>query len=161
MHFSKYISKREAGEIAKSKIKKISLTPTAHKQTPDKTIRFLKEKGIEIEVLQRRGRPKKLGKEEITKIMAARQEGLSFYRISKMFNIPKSTIFDYYKRNKHLKINNEEIEEIKVKEAKKLFEKIITNSSNEKIKQLAIEGIRANSQEDIEFILRGIISYIN
>lgn len=161
MHFSKYISRREARKIIKANIKKISLTPTAYKQTPDKTIRFLKEEGIEIEVLQRRGRPRKLGKEEITKIMAARQEGLSFYRISKVLNIPKSTIFDYYKRNKHLKINNEEIEEIKIREAKKLFEKIITNSPNEKIKQLAIEGINSNNQEDIEFILRGIISYIN
>jgi len=161
MHFSKYVSKREATEAVKRGITKISITNTALKQTPAKTLEFLRKNGIKIEVLQRRGRPKKLEEKDITKIMAARQEGMSFYKISDLLNIPKSTIFDYYKRNEDKKIRKEEIEEIKIREAKKLFERIINSSSHEKIKQLAIEGMEAGNQKDIEFILRGIISYIN
>ena len=83
MHFSNYVSLEKATQLVSKGTKKITLTRTAFRQTPAKTLKFLKENGVEINIVERRGRPRKLSKQEIVKILIARKEGLSFYKDDK------------------------------------------------------------------------------
>ena len=161
MHFSNYVSLEKATQLVSKGTKKITLTRTAFRQTPAKTLKFLRENGVEINIVERRGRPRKLSKQEIIKILIARKEGLSFYKISKLINQPKSTIFDYYTRYKNIKINEDEIKNIKIKESKKILKKIINGRYPNYIKEIAKKGIDSSDEEQIISILEELISYIN
>ena len=153
-HFNNYISNRNAIDCIKLKIKKITVTDTTLKQTPKSRIKMLYNNGITILKFNGRGRPRKLSKSMINKILAMRQEGVSFYKISRLIGVPKSTTFDYWKRFQNVKVNDEDVRSLKLNEAKKIFKRIINSDFDINITTLAKKGYATNSLDEMAYILK-------
>jgi predicted transcriptional regulator len=152
-HFSNYISKRDAEECQRREVREISLTPTALKQTPKKTLEFLKDKGVKIEVCGSRGRPRKLSLGRVKRILAMRQRGLSYYRIARLSGVPKSTVFDYCRRHWGITLSEEEVNRQELIEAKNFLRRLQRAGLGEELTALAREGCTAKRPEEIAYIL--------
>jgi hypothetical protein len=153
MHFANYISLREAKECVKRGIKKISVTPTAARQTSNSTFKFLKKNGIEIEELKRQGRPRKLSKEEVRRILAIRHSKVSFYKIAEITGVAKSTVFDYCKRYKGKRLGEDEVIAIQIKEARNTLKDLLDKDLSEEINELARKGYNSRDVNEITEIL--------
>lgn len=161
MHFSNYISMTQAKACVERGVRKISLTPTALKQTPERTLAFLREQGIEVEVVASRGRPRKLREEKVKKILAMRKAGVSFYRIASVLGIPKSTVFDYFQRYSHVDVPESEVEMLQISEARRVLENIARGNLDAEIKEIAERGLVAESREELEYYLRELLLCLN
>ncbi len=156
MHFSNYISKAAAKKCLRN-VAEVSVTPTALKQTPKENLKFLEENGIKIRIVNRRGRPRRLVEKDIRRILAIRRDsGLSFYRISRMLGIPKSTVFDYFRRYSTEELDGKYIEELKISEARSLFHQLMKSDIDDQIIALAKQGYESNDLAEIEEIMREI-----
>lgn len=161
LHFSNYVSRREAEDCVKSRVRKITLTPTSCKQTPNATVDFLKNSGIKIEVLRARGRPRKLSEQQVRRVLAMRQRNLSYYRIEGITGVPKSTAHDYWKRQLGAPLGEEEVQRAEFKEARRLFQHLMKAGLGEEITELAKRGYASTSAEEIAYILEEIEDMIN
>lgn len=155
-HFNNYISLRDAGECFKRGVRRISATPTALRQTPKRNLEFLERNGIVIEKIVRSGRPRKLSGEQIKKILATRQSKLSFYRISSLTGVPKSTVFDYYNRCNGEQLKEDEVNELQIKEARKLLKSLLERDISEEVTELAERGYSSKDINEIRDILTQI-----
>lgn len=153
MHFSNYISRRDAEKCIESKVSKITLTPTTLRQTPKATIDLLKNKGVKVKVLRARGRPRKLSSAQVKRILAIRQRELSYYKIARITGIPKSTAYDYCRRYQGTELVEYEIQRAEVREAKRLFRSIIKAGLDEEVTELARRGYVSSDFEEIAYIL--------
>ncbi|WP_456475871.1 helix-turn-helix domain-containing protein [Candidatus Pyrohabitans sp.] len=161
MHFSNYISMRLARACVERGVRKLTLTPTALKQTPEDTLSFLRDSGVEVEVVASRGRPRKLDEEKVRRILAMRKAGVSFYRIASALGIPKSTVFDYFKRYPHLEVTESEVEMLQVSEARRVLKSIAGGSFDEEIREIAKRGLAAESREELEYYLQELLLCLN
>ncbi len=161
MHFSNYISMAQAKACVERGIKRISLTPTAERQTPAKTLAFLRERGVEIEIVASRGRPRKLQEEKVRKILAMRKAGVSFYRIASMLGVPKSTVFDYFQRYSHVTLPESEVKRLQISEARRVLENIARGNFETEIREIAERGLAAESVEELEYYLRELLLCLN
>lgn len=155
-HFNNYISLRDAGECYRGGVRKISVTPAALRQTPKRNLEFLEKNGIAIEKIIRNGRPRKLSREQIKKILAIRQSKLSFYKIASLTGIPKSTVFDYYSRCNGEQLKEEEVNELQIKEAHKLLKTLLEKNISREITELARRGCSSKDINEIRDILMQI-----
>ncbi|MDP6459785.1 MAG: helix-turn-helix domain-containing protein [Candidatus Hydrothermarchaeota archaeon] len=160
-NFNNYISRRDAVECLKRKVTKVTITPTALKQTPSATLRLLENSGVKLVRVTARGRPRKLGKGQVKKILAMRQEGVSFYKIARLTGVAKSTAYDYWMRFKDVNMGAEELHRIKVREARRLFMGIIKTRLGGEITDLARRGHASNSAEEMAYILGEIEDIID
>ncbi len=160
MHFSNYISRAQAEACVERGVSRITLTPTAARQTPAETLAFLSESGVEVEVVASRGRPRKLDDARVRKILAMRKAGMSFYRIAGMTGIPKSTVFDYFRRYAGVVLSEEEVEKVELGEAKRVLERIAENLDGE-AGRLAALALEAESRAELEYYLQELLLYIN
>ena len=156
MHFSNYLSMRDANQIVDSNVNSITLTPTALKQTAKKTFAFLKNRGIKITKKEERGRPKRLSQAEVKNLLAVRKSNLSFYKIASLTGVPKSTIFDYCARHSYDEVSEEEVEDLQLKKAKTMFAIILEKDLDDGINKLALEGLKSKSVAEMERLLRKI-----
>ncbi len=156
MHYSNYISAREARDCMQNGEKSISVTPTALKQTRKTTIELLRNNGIEVREVKTSGRPRRLVKDDIKKILAIRQSGVSFYKISNLTNVPKSTVFDYYRRYEGAPVGESEIKGIEIGEVHRIFNELLRKDIDDEITELAIKGQKSEDLEEIEGILKEI-----
>lgn len=156
MHYSNYISSSDARACVKNGARKVSATPTALKQTPKSTLDFLARHGVVVEEIQRSGRPRKLSLEQVKKILAIRQSQLSFYKIADLTGVAKSTAFDYFRRYKNETLAEEEVKQIKLKEAKRVLRQMLAMNLKGELGELAKQGCESKSIEEIEETLRSI-----
>jgi predicted DNA-binding protein YlxM (UPF0122 family) len=148
-------------ECIKCRVTKVTITPTALRQTPDATLRLLKNNGVELVRVTARGRPRKLGKGQVKRILAMRQEDVSFYKIARLIGVAKSTVYDYWTRFKEVKVGEEELHRVKVREARKLFRGIIKTGLGGEITDLARRGYASTSVEEMAYILEEIEDIID
>ncbi|MBU2560522.1 hypothetical protein KKA03_06470 [archaeon] len=156
MHYSNYISAREAGVCIKEGVKCITATPTALKQTHKGTLDLLLKNGIEIKRQKSKGRPRKLAQADIKKLVAIRHSGTSFYKISSLMHIPKSTAFDYCKRYKGAVPKEREIRDVSLEESHRIFGELLKRDLDTEVNDLARKGKASDNLEEIEEILREI-----
>jgi predicted transcriptional regulator len=153
-HFSNYLSTREARRLVDNQINSITLTPTALKQTPRKTLDFLQERGVRIVRREEKGRPRKLSQEEVKRILAIRKCDLSFYKIARLMGLPKSTVFDYFNRYRNLEVSDEDVKDLQIEKARALFAEVLEKNISEEISQLAVQGINSDDIAEMEELLR-------
>lgn len=156
MHYSNYISAREASKCVQNGAMRISVTPTALKQTLKTTIGLLRKNGIEVEEVKSRGRPRKLIKDDVKKILAIRGTGVSFYKVSNLTQIPKSTVFDYCNRYDGAPVREREIRGLEIAEARRIFTELLQRDIDDEINELAAKGQKSQDPEEIEEILKEI-----
>jgi hypothetical protein len=156
MHYSNYISAAEAARCVRDGVRCISITPTALKQTLSTTIELLRKNGVEVKEVKSSGRPRKLLEADIKKVIAIRHTGTSFYKISSLTKIPKSTVFDYCRRFDGAAPEEREIREVSIKEAKKMFGELLKKDLDDEVNELAARGQRTENLEEIEDILKEI-----
>lgn len=161
MHFANYLSRRDAEECVKKKAERITLTRTAWKQTPRATLDFLRSKGVRVRVLGARGRPRRLSRREVRRILAMRQRGMSYYKISRLTGIPKSTVYDYCMRHEGLSLREEEVLGFELQEARRLLGKLMKAGLSEEITALARRGYASSSPEEILYILGEIENIVD
>ncbi len=152
-HFDNYISLTDAGKCIAVGVRRISVTPTALRQTPKRNLEFLEKNGIAIEKIVRNGRPRKLSGEQIKKILAIRQSKLSFYKIASLTGVPKSTVFDYYNRCNGEQLKEEEINALQIKEAHKLLRILLERDISGEITELARRGCSSKDINEIRDIM--------
>lgn len=154
MHFNNYISMLEAREcIGKNEI---TATPTALKQTPKSTLDFLEKNGVKVTEIRSTGRPRRLSEEQVKRILTMRHTDLSFYKIAGITGIPKSTAFDYWSRCSTRRIDEEEVEDMQIKEAHVVLATLLHGNVDEEISELARQGYESRSIEEIAEIMREI-----
>jgi hypothetical protein len=156
MHYSNYISAREASRCIRDGVKCISVTPTALKQTKKDTIKALKKNGIDVNEVKSAGRPRRLAQDDIKRLIAIRHSGTSFYKISNLTHIPKSTVFDYCKRFDGAPVKEREIRAVSIEEARKIFGELIKKDLDDEVNDLAAKGQKSENLEEIEDILKEI-----
>ncbi len=156
MHYSNYISAREASIRIQEGVKGITATPTALKQTHKSTIELLLKTGIKVEKTESKGRPRKIGESDIKKLLAIRHSGTSFYKISSLLDIPKSTAFDYCKRHGGAVPGEREIRDISIEESNRIFGELLRRDLDDEVNDLARRGKKSEDLEEIEEILREI-----
>ncbi len=157
MHFSNYISMAQAKACVARGIKRVTLTPTALRQTPERTISFLKGNGVKVEVVASRGRPRRLREADVKRLLAMRRAGVSFYKIARVLGIPKSTVFDYFKRYSHVRISDVEVEKLQVNEARRVLRRIASTCSDPEVRQMAERALSAANLEELEYYLQEIL----
>ncbi|MDP6459168.1 MAG: helix-turn-helix domain-containing protein [Candidatus Hydrothermarchaeota archaeon] len=160
-NFNNYISRRDAVECLKRKVTKVTITPTALKQTPPATLRRLENNGVELVRVTTRGRPRKLGKGQVKRILAMRQEDVSFYKIARLTGVAKSTVYDYWMRFKDVNLGEEELRRVKIREARRLFVGIIKTGLGGEITELARRAHASSSVEEMAYILGEIEDIID
>ncbi len=73
-------------------LKKIELSKSCLQRLPEKTKKWLHEKGIELKVEDTKGRALGIPLETVQQISEWRKEGQSFRKIQEKLGIPKSTV---------------------------------------------------------------------
>ncbi|MEE8402285.1 MAG: hypothetical protein V3R93_00880, partial [Candidatus Hydrothermarchaeaceae archaeon] len=99
---------------------------------------------------------RKLAKGDVKKILAIRQSGVSFYKISNLTRVPKSTVFDYCQRHEGAPISEHEIKCIEVQEARRIFAKLLERDVDDEINELSARGQKSDDLEEIKSLLREI-----
>lgn len=156
MHYSNYISALEAEKCVQNGVEGISMTPTALKQTPKTTMDFLMKNGIGVREIKGNGRPRRLGDSGIKRILAIRKSGLSFFKISNLVKVPKSTVFDYFGRYNGREIKESDIKSIELEEARRIFNELLERDIDDEISGLALAGQKSSDLEEIGSILKEI-----
>jgi hypothetical protein len=151
MHFNNYISRAAAEAIT---AREITVTPTALRQTPKATIQSLKERGVKVRIVESKGRPRKLDHRQIKRILAMKKSDVSFYRIARLTGVPKSTAFDYYKRYGVKDLEEKEVEALQLKEARRVFQRILAQDPGGEIGALAKRGCNCRDLREMEYIAR-------
>lgn len=125
-------------------LKKITCPPSLYARISPKYLQALKELGVVVEPVKRRGRPKKYNEEEIHKIKNMLQQGKTPQEITKILNISLKTV--YYLNDYQLKPGRKS----------KYDEK-----TAERVKNLYKHGLSAKKiSEDMEIPLRSVYSLI-
>ena len=125
-------------------LKKITCPPSLYARISPKYLQALKELGVAVEPVKRRGRPKKYNEEEVHKIKNMLQQGKTPQEITKILNIPLKTV--YYLNDYQLKPGRKS----------KYDEK-----TAERVKNLYKHGLSAKKiSEDMEIPLRSVYSLI-
>lgn len=137
-------------------VKVVTVTPTALKQTPDSTLDLLRKSGVVVREVEGNGRPRKLADGDIKKILAIRCGGMSFYKISNLTAIPKSTVFDYYKRYEKDPVGESDIEGVEIEAARRIFSRLLEADMDDEINELAAAGQKSGSIDEIGRILKEI-----
>jgi transposase len=157
MHYANYLSAREARRCIEDGVDCVTFTPTALKQTNEKTIKLLRENGVTVEEKDTgAGRPRKLSDSDIKKVVAIRSSGTSFHKISNLTRIPKSTVFDYCRRFDGAAPEAGEVRDVSLAEAKKIFTELLKKDLDDEVNDLATRGKKSESLSEIEEILREI-----
>jgi hypothetical protein len=118
------LSSRKIMEILDSNpdLEKITCPISIYTRISKKYMDALNKLGIEVETVQRRGRPKKYSINEATKIQSLLDKGESPKAISQKLNLPIKTV--YYLKNSRLKRGRKvKYTSEKAKEVKKLYNK--------------------------------------
>ena len=105
----------------------IKCPPSIYQRISPKYITALSKLGVEIQIIPKRGRPKKYGEEDLQTIQDMIKEGYSPQEISDTLNIPIKTV--YYYNKKTLKKGRKRKYSSKIEEKVKLLYK---NGSNAK-----------------------------
>jgi len=156
MHFSNYISAKAARGCIRDGPKKITLTPTARKQTREGTIRALEGAGIAVIITPEKGRPRKLSGKNERKVFAMRKAGVSFNKIANLTGVARSTVFDYCKRREGPPVQESEVRALEIKEAHRVFSSILKKGLDGEIGELASRGQNTGDPEEIGDILKEI-----
>lgn len=103
LHVNEQLSSRKIMEVLDSNpdLVKITCPVSIYNRISKKYMKALKELGVEIEPVHRRGRPKKYNSNDATKIQKMLDNGESPKDISKKLNLPVKTV--YYLKNTSLK----------------------------------------------------------
>lgn len=155
-HFNNYLKRKDAKALIDSGVKEVTLTPTASKQTPEKTIAILEEAGVRITVEGTRGRPRRLSDKDVRRILAIRGSEVSVYKIATITGIPKSTVHDYLKRNCDIDICEEEVDRAQFQEAHRIFTTILAQNLSEEINRLAQRGFETRNVGEMEYLANEI-----
>jgi len=164
----KYINNKIINEIIKNpKIKKI-IIPKSHYELMLKRnsngIKRLVINGIDVEVRDKKGRPKKVNNDLKYKIINLYKEGHTILEISKILNIPKSTIWDNV-GEELIKIKDDTKMEQFIQLVWEYKERLIENDLYDTyIETLFAElemYVRNNELEKAKEILNNIIEYIH
>ena len=103
-------------------LEKITCPISIYTRISKKYMDALRELNIEVESVQRRGRPRKYSSNEATKIQSLLDKGESPKSISQKLNLPIKTV--YYLKNSSLKRGRKvKYTSEKAKEVKKLYNK--------------------------------------
>ncbi len=124
VYVNEQLSSRKIIEILDNNpdLEKITCPISIYTRISKKYMDALNELGIEVEPVQRRGRPKKYGSNEATKIQSMLDKGESPKAISQKLNLPIKTV--YYLKNSSLKRGRKvKYTSEKAKEVKKLYNK--------------------------------------
>ena len=124
VYVNEQLSSRKIMEIldCNPDLEKITCPISIYTRISKKYMDALKELGIEVESVQRRGRPKKYGPNESTKIQSLLDKGESPKAISQKLNLPIKTV--YYLKNSSLKRGRKvKYTSEKAKEVKRLYNK--------------------------------------
>ncbi len=156
MHFSNYISRKDAETAISSGVTLIKITPTALKQTPKATVDFLKSRGIDLEVSTERGRPRKLSQPEVERILAIRGSDLSFQKIARIIGVAKSTIFDCYQRHAGAVMSDEYVRGLQLQEARSFLTALLEKDLDEEINEIARTALESDDLAEIERAMRKI-----
>lgn len=156
MHFNNYINLKDAMRCAERRAKEVTVTPTAVRQTPESTLQFLEKNGVKVREIRRSGRPRKLSDAQVRKIVAMRQSDVSFYKIARITGVAKSTVFDYYRRNRDMRIQGQEIRLAEIDEAHKVLKRLMKTDIDEEISELARRGYNSNDVDEITQVMAEI-----
>lgn len=124
VYVNEQLSSRKIMEILDSNpdLEKITCPKSIYTRISKKYLEALKELGIQVEPILKRGRPKKYGSSDATKIQTLLDRGVSPNEISKQLNIPVKTV--YYLKNSRLKRGRKvKYTPEKAREVKKLYAK--------------------------------------
>ncbi len=124
IYVNEQLSSRRIMEVLDSNpdLVKITCPLSIYSRISRKYMDALKELGIKIEPVQRRGRPKKYSSSDATQIQKMLDEGESPKEISKKLKLPVKTV--YYLKNSSLKRGRKvKYTSEKAKEVKKLYSK--------------------------------------
>jgi len=124
VYVNEQLSSRKIIEILDNNpdLEKITCPISIYTRISKKYMDALNELGIEVEPVQRSGRPKKYGSNEATKIQSMLDKGESPKTISQKLNLPIKTV--YYLKNSSLKRGRKvKYTSEKAKEVKKLYNK--------------------------------------
>jgi len=124
VYVNEQLSSRKIMEILDSNpdLEKITCPISIYTRISKKYMDALRELNIEVESVQRRGRPRKYSSNEATKIQSLLDKGESPKAISQKLNLPIKTV--YYLKNSSLKRGRKvKYTSEKAKEVKKLYNK--------------------------------------
>ncbi|MDI6643479.1 MAG: helix-turn-helix domain-containing protein [Methanobacteriaceae archaeon] len=82
-------------------LKKIQCPPSLYRRTSTKYLDALNELGIEVESVEKKGRPRKYKKNDVIKVQGMLKKGFSPKNISEKLGIPTKSV--YYLKDTHLK----------------------------------------------------------
>jgi len=122
VYVNEQLSSRKIMEVLDSNpdLEKITCPRSIYTRISKKYMDALKELGIEVESVQRRGRPKKYSSNDATKIQTMLDMGVSPMEISNKLNLPVKTV--YYLKNSSLKRGRKvKYTKEKAREVKKLY----------------------------------------
>lgn len=98
-------------------LKKITCPPSLYSRISPKYLNALEDLGVEVEPVEKKGRPKKYSDEDVSMVLGMLKSGITPQEISKSQKIPLKTV--YYlkdtplKRGRKTKYPDETIEEIR------------------------------------------------
>ncbi|MFQ5976120.1 MAG: helix-turn-helix domain-containing protein [Candidatus Hydrothermarchaeales archaeon] len=154
MHFGNYISTHQAKKIVEEGIDEITVTKTTLKQTSAETISFLELNGVFVKKLERTGRPRKLDKKEIERILAMRKSSrLSFKEIGDLTDVAKSTVYDYCNRKNGNILEEEKISSIQQEMAQSMFKLLLKKDLCDEVNELAEKGLVTTNVEEMEHLM--------
>jgi len=157
MHFSNYISGKNAKKIVAEGIDEITVTKTALKQTPHETISFLDMNGVLVRKLERTGRPRTIDDTQREQILAMRKSSrLSFKEIGDMIGVPKSTVFDYCRGDTGIILEDGRMSVIQRETALSMFKMLLKKDLCDEINLLAQKGLLTANVSEMEYLMREI-----
>jgi len=124
IYVNEQLSSRKIMEVLDSNpdLKTITCPRSIYTRISKKYMEALKELGIKVEPVQRRGRPKKYSSTDATKIQTMLDMGTSPKEISNKLKLPVKTV--YYLKNSSLKRGRKvKYTKEKAREVKKLYSK--------------------------------------
>jgi hypothetical protein len=93
IHLVRPIKKESLDELLNTKhITTITLSESCLKRIPKKATQKIKEKGIDLIIEKKRGRPLEMSLEQMLEIIELRKDYQSIREIEKLTSVPKSTI---------------------------------------------------------------------
>lgn len=155
-HFNNYLKRKDAKTLIDSGVREVTLTPTAKKQTPERTLAILEEAGVRITVEGTRGRPRRLSDNDVRRILAIRGSDVSVYKIANITGIPKSTVHDYLMRNCGTAVCEDEVAMARLSEARRIFNTILAQDLSDEINRLARRGFQTENLGEMEYLVSEI-----
>ncbi len=157
MHFSNYISGKDAKKIVAGGINEITVTKTALKQTPSETISFLNMNDVLVKKLERTGRPRTIDDTKLEQILAMRKSSrLSFKEIGDMIGVPKSTVFDYCRGDTGIILEDGRMSFIERETALSMFNMLLKKDLCDEVNLLAQKGLLTTDVSEMKYLMREI-----